>query len=43
MRTTLVVEEPRILLHEGDAQLLRRVEHWLVILAPAGRGDVLGP
>lgn len=41
--TRLVVEEPDALLDKRDAQLLRRLEHLRVVLAPARRRDVLGP
>ena len=37
----LVVEETDALLHEGDAQLLGRLEDGRVVLAAAGSGDVL--
>ena len=37
----LVVEQADVLLHKGDAQLLGRVEHGLIVLAAARRGNVL--
>lgn len=38
----LVVEQTGVLLHKGDAELLGGLEDGLVVLATAGRGDVLG-
>lgn len=38
-----MVEEPDALLDKRDAQLLRRLEHQRVVLAPRRRRDVLGP
>ena len=35
-----MVEQPNALLHKRDPQVLRRVEHSLVILAPCRCGDV---
>ena len=37
----LMVEEPDVLLHKGDAQLLGRLEDGHVVLAASRGGDVL--
>jgi len=42
-RLRLVMEEPDVLFYKGDTQLLCRLEDGLVVLAPAWRGNILGP